>query len=207
MGMDQRQRRREGSRRAQASRARRQATRKSRQTKNILYGLGGLVAIAAVVAVIVFLRGLGPDIGVQVAQLSGLHQAPYIYNTDIDIDGELVRIPPTSGNHFPAQSAYGHIGGPLRPEAVVHNMEHGAAVIWYQPDNPDIAGQVNQLVNALGNQCLVAGSFANMDFLVAATVWGRVMPLREYDEAQLREFIDAYRGNEGPEAGLCRGQS
>ena len=89
------------------------------------------------------------------------------------------------------------------PEQVVHNMEHGAVVIWYAPDDPALAGSVNGLVRELGSGCLVAGSYASMGFPVVITVWGRLLELPAYDEAQIREFVEAYRGNGGPEAGLC----
>ena len=86
-------------------------------------------------------------------------------------------------------------------------MEHGAVVIWYQPDRPELASQVNQLVRTLGSQCIVAGSYADMSVDIAVTGWGRVLPQRVYDESELRSFIIAYRGELGPEAGVCRGQS
>jgi hypothetical protein len=207
MGMDQRQRRREGSQRAQASRARRLNARSKRRNRNVLYALGGAVGLAIVIVLVVLLQGSGPDLGIRVSTLGGIHGPPFVYNTDIAIEGQRVTIPPTSGNHNPVQSPYGFQGQPLIPEAVVHNMEHGSAVIWYQPDDPVLAGQINQLVRQLGSSCLVAGSYRAMDFKVAVTVWGRVLPLDQFDETQMRDFLRAYRGNEGPEADVCRSQS
>ena len=84
-------------------------------------------------------------------------------------------------------------------------MEHGAVVLWYQPEDALLAGQIKQLVKSLGNQCIVAGSFADQSFEVSATVWGRALPQKTYDESSLRAFINKYRGELGPEAGLCRG--
>lgn len=45
--------------------------------------------------------------------------------------------PPTSASHLSSLSRYGFLGEPLVPVAVVHTMEHGAAVIWYQPKTPN----------------------------------------------------------------------
>ena len=80
-------------------------------------------------------------------------------------------------------------------------MEHGAVVIWYAPGDPELAGSINRLLHDLGPRCLIAGSYQGMEYPVVATVWGRLLELDSYDEARLREFIGAYRGAQGPEAG------
>ena len=203
MSQDQRQRRREGSRRAQEGRARRQGARKQRRRLTIV---AAVLAAVAVVAAFVLLRPGGPDLGYTVAALAGNHNPPYVYDTEIELDGVSLQVPPTSGNHSPTTSRHGHLNGILIPEQVVHNMEHGAVVIWYQPGDDVLETEVAQLARSLGNDCLVAGTYAAMDFAVAATVWGRVLPLTAFDAAPLVEFVDAYRGEIGPEAGLCRGQ-
>jgi len=169
--------------------------RKERQSRSVgLYVLIGLGAIIVIAIVLVFvLREGDPDLGSRVPEIPGLHQPPYFYNTN----------PPTSGNHVAIPGRYGFWGAPLVPEQVVHNMEHGAAVIWYAPDDPALAGSVNGLVRELGSGCLVAGSYASMGFPVVITVWGRLLELPAYDEVQIREFVEAYRGSGGPEAGLC----
>ena len=205
MGMDQRQRRRDGSKLAQASRERRMGAKGRRKKVNVMYAMGAAVVAALAIGAFVLFQGGGIELGVPVSQLSGQHAPPYIYIQDVTIDGEPARIPPTSGNHFAQPSSYGFLGVPVEPEAAVHNMEHGSVVLWYQPNNADLAGKVNQLVRSLGQQCVVAGSFADQSFEITATVWGRAFPLKAYNEAELRAFIVEYRGKEGPEAGLCRG--
>ena len=204
MSMDQRQRRREGSQRAQAARAARQGTRRKRERRSRLYVMAGILgAVVVVAAAIVLLRDTGPGLGFAVRELPAGHGPPYFYDTSLTLDDVPIEVPPTSGSHGNA-SPYGFLGRPLIAESVVHNMEHGAVVIWYKPDDPDLAGQVNQLVRALGESCIVAGSFAQMSFEVAATVWGSVLPLEQFDRATLLEFAREYRGKRGPEAGLCR---
>jgi len=207
MAQDQRQRRRDGSRRAQASRQRRQDARQQHKRKNLIYGGAGAVVGAIVIALGVVLQSGGADLGFSVRTLGGVHAPPFDYVRDVVIDGEPERVPPTSGNHLPQTSPYGFLGDALIPENVVHNMEHGSVVIWYQPDDAVLAGQVHQLVRGLGSQCIVAGTYSDMTFAITATVWGRVLPLDRYDESQLRAFISEYRGSEGPEPGVCRQQS
>ena len=194
---EERRRRREGSKRAQASRERRQEARSRRQMRSRLYLGSGVLGAIVLIVVIALLQGGGPDLGRSVTVLPGVHSPPYNYSSN----------PPTSGNHLPNTSPYGFLGGPIVPEAAVHNMEHGAVVIWYAPDNPTLAGDVNRLVRAVGPTCIVAGSHAGMAFPVVATIWGRTLELGAFDEAALRAFVEAYRGAEGPEAGICRQQS
>jgi hypothetical protein len=204
MGMDGRKKRREGSQRAQASRDRRQAAKQQRKSKNIAYAIGGVVALAIVIAVFVLFQGSGSAVGYTTAVSGSAHQGPYIYTTEVTLDdGRTVRVPPSGGNHFPNEGPYGFLGGPVTPEAAVHNMEHGAIVIWYEPNNAEVAGKVNQLVRELGSNCLVAGEFLAMDTPVAVTAWGHVLPLDAFDAVQVKEFTDAYRGKTGPEAGIC----
>ena len=205
MSMEQRQRRREGSQRAQAARAARQETRLKRERRSRLYVIvGALAAVVIVAAAILLLRDTGPGFGFAVRELPARHGPPYFYDTSLTIDDVPIEIPPTSGSHGDA-SPSGFLGQPLIAESVVHNMEHGTVVLWYQPGDPDLAGEVNRLVRDFGQTCLIAGSFAPMSFEVAATVWGRVLPLTRFDREALAEFIREYRGERGPEAGVCRG--
>ena len=210
MDNDAQQRRREGSRRAQSARERTTAAQSRGQQRKLGYVVVGaiVVAVAAIAAFFVIGgSGSAPTGTVEVPVLPGIHSPPYIYNQDIVINGETVRIPPSSGNHFPSWDQWGFLGEPLLPELVVHNLEHGAVAIWYQPGDPELAGKVNQLITAMGSQCIVAGSYSNMSFPIVATVWGYALPLDGFDEVLLRGFIDEYRGKLGPEAGLCRGES
>jgi len=134
------------------------------------------------------------EVGQAVPVLTALHAPPYSYNTR----------PPTSGNHLAALGPYGISATPLQAELVVHNMEHGAVVIWYQPGDVDLADQVRRVVRELGGRCLVAGPYYDMDYKVAVTAWGRLLGLNTFDTDSIRAFVVAYRGKLGPEADDAR---
>ncbi len=151
-----------------------------------------MAAVAAVVTVVV--TGGGPQVGESGRALPASHNPPYSYHTS----------PPTSGNHLPTRAPYGFSPTPLAPEAVVHNMEHGAVVIWYQPGDVALADQVDDLTRQLGDECLVATPYADMEEVVVATAWGRILRLGIFDAAAITEFADAYRGERGPESNNCR---
>ena len=195
-GMTQRRRRQEGARRAQENATQRVQQRRQAQRRRLYISAAVLVvAIAAIVAS--QLVSFGADLGQKVQALAGTHNPPYTYNTR----------PPTSGNHLPSTAPYGFNSGSLVANQVVHNMEHGAVVIWFQPGDDVLAGQVRDLVFAVGEECVVAGPYADMDDTVAVTGWARVLRLDALDSAQIREFVAAYRGDLGPKAGICRSES
>ncbi len=192
--MAEQDRRRQGARRATAARARRQQAQRGRQIRSTVIVVGGLLGIVVLAVVLIsVLMGGSNDVGVAVDTLEPVHAPPYVYNTR----------PPTSGHHLGNLGTYGFWQGPLLAEQVIHNMEHGANVIWFQPDDPALAGTINRLVTDLGTRCLIAGAYSDMDAQVAVTGWGRLLTLDAYDEAQVRAFVDANRGQLGPEAGLC----
>ena len=201
MTSDDRQRRREGSRRARSARERRAAAQQRSRGRGAVYAIAGALIIAAAIAVFALTRG-GEEVGYAVELLPASHNPPYVWIQETDaVPG---RIPPTSGHHYDLpHQGWGFVGEPLVPERVIHNMEHGGVVYWYKPDDPELAGAVNRLVRETGARCVVAGSYSDMTYEVAATVWGRVLPLEQFDAEQLREFTNAYRGTQGPEAGLC----
>ena len=44
--------------------------------------------------------------------------------------------PPSGGGHYPVWAVWGFYTSPVNPRQVVHNMEHGAVVIWWGPKGP-----------------------------------------------------------------------
>lgn len=157
----------------------------------------GSVALVAVALLVAFLVPRGPEVGEAIPALSGIHGGSFLYNSR----------PPTSGNHSANPLPAGFTDQLIAGDAAVHSMEHGSVVLWYQPGNADLTLQMSQLVRGLGSSCLVAGQYADMDTKVAATAWGRLLALDEFDDQQLREFVSAYQGQSGPEAGNCRTQA
>ncbi len=52
-------------------------------------------------------------------------------------------LPPTSGPHNAVPLGAGVYGDPPPIDQVIHSLEHGAAVIWYDPDSPaDMVGRI-----------------------------------------------------------------
>ena len=195
---EDRRRRVAASKKTQTTQEKRNSTSKRRAfRKNIYIGVP-IIILAVILILFIFPRNSDDSLGRSVELLTGIHSPPYLYNSS----------PPTSGNHLTVPSRYGFMGDALVPEAAVHNMEHGAVVIWYKPNDPQLAGSINRLIMDLGPRCLVAGSYSgSLEYDLAATVWGRILELPTYDELVLKNFIETYKGKNGPEAPFCQTES
>ncbi len=99
--------------------------------------------------------------------------------------------PPTSGWHWGDGTA-----GPgikeeqIADELVLHSMEHGAAVVWYQAGLPQ--ADVDRIVSAFNAASgkKIMSPRADLDVPVALTSWNYLLKLPAIDEAKITEFIE-----------------
>lgn len=111
--------------------------------------------------------------------------------------------PPTSGPHYNRwmpPSVYGV--GEAAPELLVHNLEHGNVVIYF---NPSVLGknEVDELteiskkyIGQWDGVVLVAREDKSNPLIL--TAWRSMLRLKQYNKAKVIEFLDAFRGR-GPE--------
>lgn len=119
--------------------------------------------------------------------------------------------PPTSGPHAPAAARWGVYTQPIPKEVLVHNMEHGGVVVWYnceagpQPLSSDqcadlhdrLAGVVNRFMGQ--GKLLVLSPYPAMDHRIALTAWTKLDTFDEFDEARIASFIERYERAFNPE--------
>ncbi|HSL33135.1 MAG TPA: DUF3105 domain-containing protein [Candidatus Limnocylindrales bacterium] len=117
--------------------------------------------------------------------------------------------PPATGNHYNLAGSLGPVAprvyGPndnVGPSNWIHNLEHGGLVILYRGDSEGAtqAGQdrfqryLESLPNSpicdlpTGQLSPVIGRFDAMRWPYAALVWGRVLPLPEWDADLVTQF-------------------
>lgn len=99
--------------------------------------------------------------------------------------------PPTSGWHWGDGTAGPGIKDTEVPdELVLHSMEHGAAVVWYKDDLPQIdVERIKKAFNdASGKKIMLPRK--SLDVPVALTSWGRLMKFQAIDESKIKEFIE-----------------
>lgn len=182
---------------------RQERERKNRRRSTLLWG-GVAVAALAVVAVVIW-SGARPLAGVAVPVEGADHVEdgadPGPYNSN----------PPTSGTHFPSTFDAGFYdeedaaAGPPYPEGyLVHNLEHGYVIFWYNCSLLDSAAcdemkaQIQGVLEEFDSFKLIAFPWSSLDVPVVLTSWGQMQEMESFDAAQARRFIRRNL-NEAPE--------
>jgi Protein of unknown function (DUF3105) len=101
--------------------------------------------------------------------------------------------PPVGGDHFFVPGTCGFYSQDPPPvEMLVHDIEHGAVWIAYQPDLPD--AQLATLRDLAAQQAkVIITPHEDMDSPITVTSWGRQLALDSVDDPRLEQFITTYR--------------
>jgi hypothetical protein len=102
--------------------------------------------------------------------------------------------PPTSGPHGQNPAPFRVLTSPAPKEALVHNMEHGGVVVWYNTTNQKMIKQLTDVVSAeLGRQRLVVMSpYTEMEpETIALTSWTRLdkFAVKDFADERVQRFI------------------
>ncbi len=146
-----------------------------------------------------------PEIGEAAEEMSAGHvlegEDPGPYNTD----------PPTSGPHYAGDleaAFYDEADaagiGPYPEGYLVHNLEHGYVIFWYNCELLDAAScsELKSEIQAVmqGEDFFKVIGFprASIDVPVVMTSWARSLSFDTFDSDLAREFVRTYR-NQAPE--------
>jgi hypothetical protein len=189
--------------------SKRQATqvRKSKQRLNsilIWVGLGiGAIAIASFVV----WQVIRPSSG-EVVPIPANYQTHIAEGTP---PGPYPSDPPAGGVHYDSElpAKFYQVAdletAPQYPEGhLVHNLEHGYVIIWYNCDVMDEASctllkkQIQQVMDDFDGVKLIAFPWKSLNVPVAMTSWGQLLRFETFDPNQARAFVKANR-NRAPE--------
>ena len=197
--LEQKQRRRE------AEEAKRKELRSASRRRNLITSVIALVIIGAVLALVLSDRQAeNAPIGPASAQEAGCGEVEEFdevsrehieegsqhepYNSD----------PPTSGPHYSSPAEAQFFSSPVEPERVVHNLEHGQIVIWYQPDLPEeTIGQLQDLVED-AVPFVLATPYSGGDSPIVLTAWQNSLSCETPSTAVFEDFRKQFQG-QGPE--------
>jgi len=108
--------------------------------------------------------------------------------------------PPTSGPHWPTPTKAGFYRDRQWPEALVHALEHGNIVIYYDAPGEETLEAIRKWTGLYGGAWdgVVAAPRPGLGSEIIVTAWRRVLRLDPFDAPGAAAFIDRYRGR-GPE--------
>ena len=112
--------------------------------------------------------------------------------------------PPTSGPHGAAPMPFTVLEDPAPKENLVHNMEHGGVVIWYNTTDQDIINQLETIVADQNSRrrLVVLTSYSEMETsTVALTAWTRLdkFPISDFTAQRVEDFIAEHHKRFNPE--------
>ena len=177
-----------------SKREQRRVHQRQQQLKGSLLWGGLGLGVLAIIGLFVW-QGLRPRTGEEIPIMTSTHIA-------VDSDpGEYNSDPPASGPHYPeeAQAGFHETNIYQYPAGyLVHNLEHGYIIFWYNCGLLDEAGctnlksQVKSVMDEFNNVKVIAYPWDSIDVPVAMTSWGRLLKMETFDAAQARTF---YRTN------------
>ena len=195
-----------------------------RRRRLIGYGVGGALALAAIVAVVIAISaggggghkgdgksgttvsyGKGSVPKQRIADLAAAAKAarctvrtyPNFGRNHVTGFVKYKTNPPTSGNHYPAPASDGAYPQAPRTEQLVHALEHGRVIVWFQPKAPQsVVNDLKALFDEDPVRVILTPDETGMSFEVAATAWRHLLGCPRMNPKvfdAIRAFKAAYR--------------
>jgi hypothetical protein len=110
---------------------------------------------------------------------------------------------PTSGPHSPRWTETGFYSEPQRPTELVHALEHGNIVIYYDQPGPRALEQLRRWADTYQGQWdgVVVVPSPGLKERIVLTAWEKRLLLDRFDEGAAAAFLEAFRGR-GPEGAM-----
>jgi hypothetical protein len=152
---------------------------------------------------------LGPSSQVEIGEAAPEMPADHVqegedpgpYNTD----------PPSSGRHYASSLEAGFYTdedldnlGPFPEGYLVHNLEHGYVIFWYNCDLlstvecTELKSQIEEVMGKERNFKVIAFPWQSLDVPVVMTSWTRMIEFEAFDPGLATKFVGIYR-NQAPE--------
>lgn len=186
----------------------RAAAARKRKTQNLMLAVaGGAILLLVVAFAAVNIRSNQPVAGEESFPAQGnLHiplgsTSPIAYNS----------APPTSGPHYENLAAWGYQSRPIRYEHLIHNLEDGGVVVYYQCADgcPELIAELENVLDpyfAQGRNVVltpndptwtISGSqplHQDMQSPIVLTAWQKRLAMDTVDAETIRAFVDRYEG-------------
>lgn len=182
-----------------------------------LLAIGGVLLIGVVIIILVVVMGgtPNPNDGATQPNDGQTHIADGSTCRSTDAPAECgadpySSLPATSGPHWNTPAAWGAYSTAQNESQVIHNLEHGGIVIWYDPEALDDA-QVAELSSYVEGQ-VAAGISGRFKFIVSpwggaedlgspvvVTAWRHILALDAFNMSTIRAYADESYARYAPE--------
>jgi hypothetical protein len=178
---------------------------KDKRRRLLLIGGAGVLILAIVGGVFVLVQNETgtPD---STVSLDAVKTFPNLTSNHVQGTVKYAQTPPVGGDHAGVWLNCGIYTEPVPSENAVHDMEHGAVWITYQPELP--AADIKKLTDEVKGQTYITMSpFPGLPAPVVASAWGKQLTLTGASDPRLEAFIKEYKqGPQTPEPGAsCTG--
>ena len=184
--------------------------------------IGGVLVVGVLILALVLLFGGTPSesLGVQQQNDGGTHVVPGTDCRDPAQQNGTTQCGPNPYSSLPAASGphwdqsalanWGVYSTPQPETQLIHNLEHGGIVIWYDADALDDA-EVDELASYVESQVAtgIGGRFKfilspwggdeDLGAIIAVTAWRHLLVLDTFDMEAVRGFADANYLRHAPE--------
>jgi hypothetical protein len=160
-------------------------------------------AVVAVLAVVVTLVMVGiaqqhAKTKAKAAPVPGVVSYPGLSRLHVTTKVTYAQTPPVGGNHSAQLLNCGVYTTAVPNENAVHDLEHGAVWITYQPNLPaDQVAQIAKLAMAPpivgGSRFVTVSPYPALPSPVVASAWGVQLKLNSAFDTRLADFIARYR--------------
>lgn len=112
--------------------------------------------------------------------------------------------PPSSGTHYASTAEYGFSEKEIPEGKLVHDLEHGAIVLYYEPNLPiEGLASLRDAATRLptekhGEVKIVITPYSKLQTPLAIAAWGRIETSQQFDYEELLAFYNALV-DQGPE--------
>lgn len=180
----------------------------ARVKRNRLVGLiaAGTAAVAAVILVIVSVVTSGLSTAPTASSITGVKTYDGLTSNHVAETVDYAQTPPAGGDHNQVWLNCGVYSKQVPSENAVHDLEHGAVWITYDPDQVSNA-EVTALRKVVPSTYAVLSPYAGLDKPMYISAWGAQLEFSKANDPRLEQFITKYRqASTAPEQGApCNG--
>ncbi|MDN5692658.1 MAG: DUF3105 domain-containing protein [Micrococcaceae bacterium] len=183
------------------------AEAKAARKQKVLWGAGGVTAVALVGALVTVAVVTDPPPPTrQDIEIAGLETFEDLDAMHVENPVDYEQDPPVGGDHASTWLNCGVYTEEVPKENAVHSLEHGAVWAAYDPSALS-EEEITALQEALPDTHAVVSPYEGLESPITLSAWGAQVAVETPDDERIEEFVAKYwQSPEAPEPGAaCTG--